>query len=145
MSKRPSSPEPSPGASGDLFDDEPKPNSPEDLGQVTPPGQRLYGMSSMREPDPPPVNLSSHAIQLEDARVFVDWIKKQSIEIHVDVTPGRVLVVLSGLGLPDLKWLCKAILQAGRAPQPETMKKAVVARDVRVLRPGGDPETTQGL
>ena len=129
---------------GGLFDDEPKSNSPEDLGLVTPPGM-VYGTSSMPEPDPPPVNLSSNAIQLADAHKFVDWIWEKEIPTHIDVTPGRILIVLSGMGRPDLRWLCGAILQAGRAPKPETMKKAVIARNVKILRPGGDPEETQKI
>ncbi len=131
---------------GGLFEDEPKANSPEDLGLVTPPGrkiEKLFGTSTMPEPERPPINLAPGVIQLEHARKFCDWINDQELPVHVDVTPGRILVTLSGMGLDDLRWLCLACKQAKRVPNPITMKNAAIARDVRILRPGGDLETSQ--
>lgn len=119
------------------FDDEPKPNSPEDLGIVTP--AHVYGKPAP-EPDPLPTNASSQALQLPEVRKFVDWIHKQGLPTHAEVTVGHVLIALSGMTMTDLRWLCKAIRRAGRAPRPSTMLKAAKARDVRILRPGGDPD-----
>ena len=117
-------------------DEEPKPNSPEDLGMVTTRrGEKikLYGKSKP-EPDPMPVNLCSSAISWEDVRKFIAWIHDQDIPTHARITLGGIVVNLSGLGVPDLRWLCGAIRQVGRAPSPELMFRAVTTRDVAVLR-----------
>ncbi len=127
------------GSQGGLFDkpepvvepDDPKPNSPEDLGMVPP--RQGYGEKSP-EPDPIPVNMCSSAMQHTDAKKFVAWILEQDLPIHADVTFGHVVVGLSGLGTPDLRWLCQAIKQAGRAPAPVVMRRAVLSHDVSVLR-----------
>ena len=141
MTPRPSDP--------DLFDDEPKSNSPEDLGQVAPrvkperpdgvddrpPPDKAFGDPSPG-PDPVPRNQCSSAIQIDDARKFVKWIHEQEIDIHEDVTVGHVLVALSGLGTVSLGWLCRACRQAGRAPAPSVMREAAMKKDVSLLRPG---------
>jgi len=128
------------GDQGGLFDkpepdEEPKPNSPEDLGMTTPsvPKGELYGKPAP-EPDPLPVNKCSSAISWEDGRKFVAWIHAQDIPTHARITLGGILVGLSGLGTPDLRWLCGAIRQAGRAPSPEKLRRAVMTHDVAVLR-----------
>lgn len=132
------------GSQGGLFDkpqpvvdpDDPKPNSPEDLGMVTPnapPDAQAYG-KPRAEPDPMPVNLCSSAIQHEDAIVFRDWIYNQELPTHRQVTLGGIVCGLSGFGKLDLRWLCQAIKQAGRAPSPELMARAVKSHDVSVLR-----------
>jgi hypothetical protein len=117
-----------------LFDDEPKANSPEDLGQAVPAARR-YG-KPRPEPEPLPKNLSPAAIDWKDFRKFVAWVHEEEFPIHADVTVGHCMTTLSGLGLEDLRWLCQAIRQAGRAPCPVTMRKAALARDVRIMRPG---------
>lgn len=127
------------GGQGSLFDkpkpepepDDPKPNSPEDLGMVPP--RQGYGEKTA-EPDPIPVNMCSSAIQHTDAKKFVAWILEQDLPTHVDVTFGHIVVSLSGLGKLDLRWLCQAIKQAGRAPSPDLMARAVKTHDVSVLR-----------
>ena len=151
-------------SSGDLFGDnptkvivdeldDPKPNSREDTGftrpgdprpddvDKRPPDQKAFGKRSPG-PDPVPVNVCSNAIQILDARKFVTWIHDQDIAIHEDVTVGHVLVALSGWGTESLAWLCRACRQAGRAPAPEKMRAAWVAKDVGLLRSGEDPEKT---
>ena len=128
------------GDQGGLFDgpdrpaqdEEPKPNSPEDLGMTKPKGE-VYG-TPRPEPDPMPVNKCSSAIQWGDARKFVDWVHAQDIPTHARITLGGIVVNLSGLGPPDLRWLCGAIRQVGRAPSPELMRRAVMTHDVAVLR-----------
>ena len=135
MTTSPSSP--GGGAQKGLFDagdEEPKPNSPEDLGFVTPkPAGQVYGKPAP-EPDPLPENFARSAIQHDDATRFRDWIFAQKIPIHAQVTIGGILVGLSGLGRKDLRWLCQAILQAKRAPSPGYMRRAVLTHDVSVLR-----------
>lgn len=135
-------------SSGDLFEEDPPANSPDDLGfgswkkdqerpdgvDDRPPNQKAYGKRSPG-PDPVPVNHCSSAIQIEDARKFVTWIHDQELEIHEDVTVGHVVVALSGWGPEALGWLCRACRQAGRAPAPVEMRKAWVAKDVGLLRP----------
>ncbi len=123
-----------------LFDDEPKPNSPEDLGLV--PSAHVYGKPTP-EREPVQKTLSPCAIGWKDFRKFVDFIRKEEIPTHVDVTVGHCMTSLSGLGLEDLRWLCQAIRKIGRAPCPVTMKKAAIARRVRILGPGGDLEESQ--
>ena len=112
--------------------EEPKSNSPEDLGHA-PPNPNAYG-TPRPEPEPLPENFCRSAIQHSDARTFVDWIGEQELPVHVSVTVGGILTGLSGLGRSDLKWLCQAIRQAGRAPEPEKMRRAVMTHDVSVLR-----------
>lgn len=127
----------------DLFEDdgEPAANSPEDIGLITPTA-RPYGVETP-EPEKPTSNASSHAVQVPDLRTFVDWINKQGLPVHADVKVGHCAVSFSGLCVADLRWLCQAIRQAGRAPAPATMAKAVFRRDVSILRPGHDLETSR--
>lgn len=108
--------------------DEPKPNSPEDIGLVTPPGM-VFCTSSTVEPAQAPVNNSTNAIQLPDARKFVNWVEKRGFPRHIDITPGRIFVEFSGFSRADIKWLCIAIVKAGRAPEPGIMRRAVISRD----------------
>ena len=113
----------------DESDDEPKPNSPEDLGL----GLRLPPATSNTDLGQLPVNHSTNAIQAEDARKFVAWVMDSGLSVQAEITVGRALVEFSGLGRPDLKWLCQAIKQAGRVPDPKIMRRAVIQRDVNIL------------
>lgn len=122
-------------------DDEPAPNSPEDLGLVTPTA-RPYGVETP-EPEKPTTNASTNALQIPEIHKFINWVHAQDLPVHADVKVGHCAVAFSGLCVADLRWLCQAIRQAGRAPVPATMKKAILARDVSILRPGHDIETTQ--
>lgn len=126
---------PSKNDQGDLLDEEPKPNSAEDLGYRKPYGQGTP--TSSRAEDR--VNVASGTIGRKEALVFIDWLKGQEFEVHVDVTVGHILTDLSGKRPEDLRWLCQAILQAKKAPEPWRMSKALKARDVGILR-GIDPE-----
>ena len=121
-------------------DDEPKPNSPEDLGLVTPTPDPK---PPEPEPEPTVTNHAPGVAALPDMRIFVDWLVAQGIPIDRRVSAARCMIVFSGFIREDLKWLCQACRKAGRVPRPETMRKAALARDVAVLRPGGDLETTQ--
>jgi len=115
-------------------DPEPPANSPEDLGMVSPaPAGQVYGKPAP-EPDPLPENFARSAMQHADAVKFRDWIFDQDVPTHARVTLGGIVVGLSGLGREDLRWLCQAILQAGRAPSPGVMRRAVLTHDVSVLR-----------
>ncbi len=147
-------PRPSSGQGDLLADDDPKPNSPDDLGfgrsslrperppgvDDRPPAEKAFGDPSPG-PDPVPDNHARSAIQIEDARKFVTWIHDQDIQIHEDVTVGHVVVALSGWGKEALGWLCRACRQAGRAPAPTTMREAWVAKDVGLLRKGEAEKT----
>lgn len=139
---------------GDLFAEDPKPNSPDDLGfgrhrperppdvDRRPSRSKAYGTPSPG-PDPVPDNHARSAIQIEDARKFVAWIHDQEIQIHEDVTVGHVLVALSGWGKETLAWLCRACRQAGRAPAPVKMREAWLAKDVGLLRPGDESKKAE--
>jgi len=115
----------------DELDDEPKPNSPEDLGQVPP--KKSFG-DPRPEPDPVPVNVARGTMQPDDARKFIAWVYYQDLPIHAQVTFGHVLADMSGLRPEDLRWLCQAIRQAGRAPAPADMRQAALKQDVSLLR-----------
>jgi hypothetical protein len=78
--------------------------------------------------------MASSAVQIEDARSLVAWLAEQEIPVHADCTVGHILVGLSGLGRPDLKWLCQAVRQAGNAPAPNQMRQAILKHDVGLLR-----------
>lgn len=99
-----------------LFDDEPADNSPEDIG---------YG--SYKEP-------VISCLPVQDARRFLDWLDQQDVKRAEGIGLITCMEALSGCTQGDLRWLCAAIHQAGIAPAPGTMKKAVLARDVAVLR-----------
>lgn len=116
--------------------EEPKPNSPEDLGMTTPSGP-VYG-TPRPEPEPMPENLCRSAMQHDDARKLVAWIHAQNIPTHARITLGGIVVGLSGLGRDDLRWLCGAIKQAGVAPSPEKLRRAILTHDVSVLREADD-------
>jgi hypothetical protein len=119
-------------------DEEPKPNSPEDLGLGQPAG-KVFG-DPRPEPDPIRVNACSSAIQHDDVRKFVAWIYAQEdLEIHAEVTFGHVIVGLSGFSPTDLGWLCQAIRQAGKAPAPYVMRQALLKKDVGILRAWDPP------
>ena len=127
----------------DLSDDNsPSPSVQHDPGRENgaqdPVDPRLFGELAT-EPDPYPVNHCKLAIHLEDAIKLVDWIYTLDIPIHAQITVGHVLEGLSGFGQGDLKWICRAIKQAERAPAPSVMRRALLARDVYYLR-AGKPE-----
>jgi len=142
---------PSSGPQGGLFDEPgkqaetadssrqqaPPGNCPDSQVSRRPPAEKQVGQASPG-PDPVPRNACSSAIQIEDARRFVDWVHDQDISIHADVTVGHVLVGMSGFSPADLGWLCRAIRQAGHAPHPDTMRAALLKRDVGLLRPDPD-------
>ena len=102
-------------------------------GAIDPGDPRLFGEHAP-EPLPYPVNHCKLALNLEDAIKLVCWIHELDIPIHRQVTIGHVLESLSGMGKGDLKWICKAIKQAKRAPAPSVMRRALIARDVYYLR-----------
>lgn len=125
----------------DGLDEEPKSNSPEDLGMVTPnapPASQAYGKPAP-EPERLPKNFARSAMQHADAVKFRDWIYSQEdLPTHARVTLGGIVCGLSGLGHSDLRWLCQAILQAETAPSPDLMRRAVLTHDVSVLREDED-------
>lgn len=151
MTSRPSDAQ---GPQSGLFDDEPKPNSPEDLGAapVGPPdperprARRPYGRPRP-DPNPIPVNVASGTIQITDARKFVAWLSDQEFPIHRSISVGTVVVNLSGFTPKDLGWLCRACRQAQVAPAPELMRSALLKRDVSLLRgsAGEEDEEEEGV
>lgn len=109
-----------------LFPEDPPPNSPEDLGFVKPPPP-----GTLEKLELPPMS----TLPIEDANKFLDWLDGQDdVKKSGEISLIAVLEAFSGLSRGDLKWLCGAIHQAGKAPDPGTMKKATLARDVALLR-----------
>lgn len=109
------------------------PAEPEEPGGPDSVDSRLYGDSSP-DPDPLPVNHARLAIHLEECETLVDWIYKQAFPIHRQVTAAHLVAALSGMVRDDLRWLCYAMNQAERAPAPSVMRRALIDRDVAVLR-----------
>lgn len=138
---------------GDLFDEDPPANSPDDLGfgkpardpdvDRRPSSSKTYGERSPG-PDPVPHNVAKGTIQFQDAKKFVTWLHDQDLPIHEDVTVGHVLVALSGLTPKHLGFLCRGCRQAGRIPAPWVMKLAAMKSDVGLLRPENEPEPPGG-
>jgi len=127
------------GSQEGLFPDaDPPANSPDDLGYSKP-----YGQKS--EPDrgeekaAQRVNVAKGTIGIQEARKLVAWLSDQDFPVHVDVTVGHILTDLSGHTPKDFRWLCQAIVQAGKAPEPWRMCKALKARDVGILREEDPP------
>jgi len=118
-------------------DDEPKSNSPEDLG-LGPPRGGSYGRRSQppggEERAAKRVNMASGTIGRPEAVKLIAWLNDQEFEVHEDVTVGHILVDLSGSTPDGFAWLCRACKQAGQAPEPWRMNKALRARDVSLLR-----------
>lgn len=94
---------------------------------------RLFG-EALPDPDPVPVNHARLAIQEDDVKNLRDWIFKQEFPIHNQVTVAHLVTALSGMVRSDLRWLCQAMNQAERAPAPSQMRRALVSRDVAILR-----------
>lgn len=111
---------------GSIFDDEPKPNSREDIGYKTQP-------TKPTEP-PIPVNLAPGTIQEADVRKFIDWLFGTKLPMLGEVTVREVSMQLSGFIPSDLRWLCLGIKQAGNIPAPADMRQALLNRDVARLR-----------
>jgi len=121
---------------GDLFDEEPPNNSPEDLGFGKPPPLET-SPPEVRKPAPPADDLP-RGLGHDSAKRFIDWVKAQDgVQVSRKVTFGHVVCNMGGFTDADLRWLCLAIKQAKKAPKPSIMAAAVKARDVSILR--GDP------
>ena len=73
-------------------------------------------------------------INHSDAEQFVEWLQDKELPIHASIFPVAIQKGFYSLTRTDLRWLCKAILQAGNAPSVGQMRMAILSRDVADLR-----------
>lgn len=137
----------------DLFDDEPKPNSPEDLGGFTPrreqrakqpkphdpkhpdhPAQRPENQLEPGESAPESWNVSKGALGILHMRKFLDWCDEKNIDPNGQ-TVGSLYVGLNAHSLDSFRWLCTQLgrCQFDRLPPVVAMSKAILKRDAALL------------
>lgn len=109
-----------------LDDDEPKSNSPEDLGYS----------SQLEEGEE---ILSTFPIA--QANDFLDWLELKDYPRSEEVRLIGILEAFSGFTVEDMRWLCRAINHVNYAPEPAAMAAAVKARDAGLLRRSESPDS----
>lgn len=142
---------------GDLFDSEPKPNSPEDLGGFVPRGERVQPWDP-RHPDhpaqrpenqlepgegpPPSWNVARTDLGIVHMRKFLAWCDDKGIDPGRE-TVGSLYVALNVHSLDAFRWLCTQISRTGirRLPSAGTLSKAILQRDPALLY--SDPSPNQ--
>lgn len=97
---------------------------------TSPSRERQAGLDLM----PKVAKITPGYITHADALDFCQWLKTQDVPAHEGVFPVAVQLGLYSLTKNDLRWLCKAILQAENAPSVDRMRKAILSRDVGDLR-----------
>lgn len=135
----------------DLFDDEPKPNSPEDLGTFTPrrerrkppphdvahpehPSQRFENQLEDGEEAPTSWNTATTDLGIQHMRTFLEWCDGKGID-RAGQTVGTLYMGLNAHSLDNFRWLCTQLGRVGvdRLPPAAAMSKAILARDVSLL------------
>lgn len=140
----------------DLFDD-PKPNSPEDLGGFFEPRSARRAREKKREPKPWHTEHKDHPAQrpenqlqpgetppsswnvatslgIQHMRTFLEWCDEQSIDRNGH-TVGTLYVALNAHSIDALRWLCQSLKRSRleKLPTLDAMNKAILARDVALL------------
>ncbi len=141
----------------DLFDDEPRPNSPEDLGGLSfvpraerrakkkepkpwhtehkdHPSQRPENQLQPGETAPTSWNVAKVEIGILHMRKFLAWCESAGIE-DSGHTVGTLYVALNAHSLEGLRWLCQNLKRTGLAELPtiDAMNRAILARDAALL------------
>jgi hypothetical protein len=70
-----------------------------------------------------------------DVDKFLDWCKGTEYWNDANIANVDVLDAFGGFSIGDLKWICQAIIQAKEIPDVSIMARAILARDVAILRP----------
>ena len=140
----------------DLFDD-PKPNSPEDLGQTstfvprseqTQPWQRSHPDHPSNRPhnklepgeDPPASwNVANVEMGIAEMRTFLTWCTDKNIDT-TGHSVGTLYCALNAHSKNGFKWLCTQLGRTGMAKLPHVaaLDKAIKARDETLLYSGPD-------
>lgn len=139
----------------DLFDDqEPKPNSPEDLGGTfvprserpnrqpkswdtahpDHPSNRPENEILTGEKPPESWNVAKGALGIQHMRTFLEWCAVKEIDAG-DHTVGSLYVGLNAHGLDSFRWLCTQLGRLGfkKLPSIAAMSKAIKQRDAAAL------------
>lgn len=145
----------------DMFDD-PKPNSPEDLGgffepraerrsrkkrEPKPwepehkdhPAQRIENQLQPGETAPSSWNVAK-SLGILHMRTFLEWCDEQGIDRRGH-TVGTLYVALNAHSIESLRWLCSNLKRCRLEKLPElgAMNKAILARDAALLYSSADP------
>jgi hypothetical protein len=136
----------------DLFDDEPKPNSPEDLGagafvpraerrpkpwetsHKDHPAQREVNQLEPGEQAPDSWNVATTDLGILHMRKFLAWCEEKEIDT-AGHTVGALYVGLNAHSLDSFRWLCSTISRQKlvKLPRIVSMSKAILARDPGLL------------
>lgn len=69
-----------------------------------------------------------------DVDKFLIWCNGTDYGIDPQIANKDVQDAFGGFSIGDLKWICQAIVQAKTIPALGTMARAILARDVAILR-----------
>lgn len=135
----------------DLFDEEPKPNSPEDLGgSFVPrrerrpkawdpahpdhPSQRPHNKLEPGEEPPTSWNVAKIEMGIAEMRTFLEWCEASGIDAG-DQTVGTLYTALNAHDKAAFRWLCHHLKRCGftRLPNVGTIDRAIKARDESLL------------
>lgn len=86
--------------------------------------------------DDPPETAEFKPISGADADKFLIWCKGTNYGIDANIANKDVQDAFLGFSIGDLKWICLAINQAKTIPDLATIRRAILARDVAILRSG---------
>lgn len=138
----------------DLFEDEPKPNSPEDLGGTfTPrsqrparrpkpwdtehpdhPSNRPENRILTGEDPPESWNVSKGSLGIQHMRTFLEWCEGKDMDT-TGHSVGTLYCALNAHGLGSFRWLCTALGRGKftKLPPVAMLDKAIKKRDVSLL------------
>ena len=133
----------------DLFDDDLDGNTPDDLGGMIKPGEKVPKWNEAHadhpaqrpenklEPgeDPPTSwNVARVEMGIEQMRTVLTWCSEHDIDIG-DMTVGRIYVALNAHGKGSFRWLCTQLLRTKMTALPSLacIAKAMSARSVPML------------
>jgi len=141
----------------DLFDDEPKPNSPEDIGGFVPraergpkpwetshpdhPAQRSHNKLQPGEDAPASWNVANIEMGIAEMRTFLGWCDDHKIDT-TGHTVGSLYVALNAHGKQSFRWLCQQLVnsKATSLPAVGNISKAIKARQPGLLYAADEPE-----
>jgi hypothetical protein len=86
------------------------------------------------EPTGQPERGQFKPLTAEYADKFVIWCKGRDFGQDREIANKDVLDVFDGFSIDDVRWLAEAIIQAKVIPDLGTMARAILARDVAILR-----------
>lgn len=141
----------------DLFDDEPKPNSPEDIGgsfvprserrpkpwdQAHPnhPSQRTHNKLEPGEVAPESWNVANIEMGIMEMRTFLTWCTDHNIDTDGH-TVGGLYTALNAHGKLSFRWLCQSLVQGNHSKLPPVanMDRAIKQRQAGLLYPSTEP------